>query len=285
VTGATAPRERQAAPVPPDAPAVAAPLLAVEDLRLSRVGATHDPLLDGITLRVPEGKVLGVVGAAGAGKSLLLRAMLGLPPQGTRVERGRILFDGHNMLEIAPDALRRLRGAAIAPILPNAKAQLNPLVRIGDLMVACVRAHERCSRQEATQRAAAMLRAVGLTDSERRLSAYPHELSGGMAQRVCIAIALLHRPRLIIADEPTAGLDVTVQRQVLDLMVGLARERRVTQVIATRDLGIVAHYCDQVAVLDHGTVVEVGAVRDVLLAARHPATRRLIAASGGPVAP
>jgi peptide/nickel transport system permease protein len=258
-------------------------LLAIEDLRLCRASSPDQVLLDGITLDLPPGKILGVVGAAGAGKSLLLRTVLGLPPDGTSVERGRVLFEGRDLLKLERRELRRLRGATIAPILPNAKAQLNPLVRIGDLMVAHVRAHAACSRREAMARAAEMLSAVGLTDAERRLASYPHELSGGMAQRVCIALALLHRPRLIIADEPTAGLDVTVQRQVLDLMVGLSRERGVTQVIATRDLGIVAHYCDRVAVLENGVVVETGPVRDVLLAPQHAATRALIAASGGTV--
>jgi peptide/nickel transport system permease protein len=260
-------------------------LLAVEKLRLDSDGGSAEPLLKDIDLQVPAGEVLGVVGAAGTGKSLLLRVMLGLAPRGTHVGQGRVLFDGNDMVHTDPAVLRSLRGAAIAPILPNAKAQLNPLVRIGDLMVAHIRAHESCGRNQARQRAAEALRQVGIADAERRLMAYPHELSGGMAQRVCIALALLHRPRLLIADEPTAGLDVTVQRQVLDLMVGLARERGVTQVIATRDLGIVAHYCSRVAVLAGGAVVEIGPVRDVLGAPRHAATRQLIEASRGRSAP
>lgn len=256
-----------------------AALLGVDGLTLVESSARARTLLDGVSLAVAPGEILGVVGAAGAGKSLLLRVMLSLPPEGTRVERGRILFEGRNLLEMPHNELRQLRGAGIAPILPNARAQLNPLVRVGDLMVAHIRAHDRATRREAEQRAAAMLRAVGLSDPERRLAAYPHELSGGMAQRVCVAIALMHRPRLVIADEPTAGLDVTVQRQVLDLMVRLSRERGATQIIATRDLGIVAHYCDRVAVLAGGVLVETGPVRDVLLAPRQEPTQRLVAAA------
>jgi ABC-type dipeptide/oligopeptide/nickel transport system ATPase component len=124
-----------------------------------------------------------------------------------------------------------------------------------------------------------MLRAIGIGDAEHRLAAYPHELSGGMAQRVCLAMALVHRPQLIIADEPTAGLDVTVQRQVLDLMIRLCHESGAAQLLATRELGIVAHYCTRVAVLDEGSIVEIGPVRDVLTAPRHPVTRRLISAA------
>ncbi len=270
-------RSRVRAADPQVAPDAA--LLEVEELTLLESGARGRTLLDSMSLAVAPGEILGVVGAAGAGKSLLLRVMLGLPPEGTRIERGRILFEGRNLLNVAPGELRQLRGAAIAPILPNAKAHLNPLVRVGDLMVAHIRAHESCSRRKAEQLATAMLRAVGLADPERQLAAYPHELSGGMAQRVCVAIALMHRPRLVIADEPTAGLDVTVQRQVLDLMVRLSRERGATQIIATRDLGIVAHYCDRVAVVAGGVLVETGSVRDVLLAPRQEPTRRLVAAA------
>ncbi len=270
-------------PVARDAavPNTAATLLSVAGLRLDSDKPQVPPLLKDIDLRVPAGEVLGVVGAAGTGKSLLLRVMLGLPPRGTHVAQGSVSFEGHDMLHADPAALRALRGATIAPILPNAKAQLNPLVRIGDLMVAHIRAHGSCGRKEAYQRAAEALRQVGIADAKRRLLAYPHELSGGMAQRVCIALALLHGPRLLIADEPTAGLDVTVQRQVLDLMVGMARQRGVTQVIATRDLGIVAHYCSRVAVLAEGAIVEIGPVRQVLLAPSHAATGQLIEASRG----
>src|ERR1700747_3764506 len=146
-------------------------------------------------------------------------------------------------------------------------------------MVAHIRAHDRCSGRDAHARGARMLSTIGIGDAEHWLAAYPHELSGGMAQRVCAAIALVPRPPLIVADEPAAGLDVTVQRQVLDLMIELCRQSGAAQVLATRELGIVAHYCDRVAVLHEGLIVEMGSVRDVLLAPRHAVTRRLIAAA------
>jgi peptide/nickel transport system permease protein len=256
-------------------------LLRVDGLRLLADGTSQEPLLDQIALSLARGQRLGIVGAAGAGKSLLLRTILGLPPIGTAVAGGRVWFDGQNIATLDPAEFRRLRGTVLAAILPNAKAQLNPLVRIGDLMVAQIRAHDPCSRAEARQRSIDMLVKVGLADPERRLEAYPHELSGGMAQRVCIAIALLHQPRLVISDEPTAGLDVTVQRQVLDMMSKLSREQNVSQIIATRDLGIVAHYCDMIAVLEGGRIVESGAVASVLSSPANPFTRRLIAANRG----
>jgi peptide/nickel transport system permease protein len=256
-------------------------LLRIDGLRLVADRSSQEPLLDQIALSLARGQRLGIVGAAGAGKSLLLRTILGLPPAGTAVAGGRVWFDGQNIATLEPAELRRLRGTVLAAILPNAKAQLNPLVRIGDFMVAQIRAHDSCSRAAARRRSTEMLVKVGLADPERRLEAYPHELSGGMAQRVCIAIALLHRPRLVISDEPTAGLDVTVQRQVLDMMSKLSREQNVSQVIATRDLGIVAHYCDTIAVLEGGRIVESGAVASVLSSPASPFTRRLIAANRG----
>ena len=194
------------------------------------------------------GEILGVVGLPGSGKSILVRAIVGLLGDGLQRRAGHVLFRGKDLAELDEKTLRGIRGYEIAASAPNAKSQLNPLVRVGDLMVAHIRAHDRCSRREAQARAARMLGAIGIGDAEHWLAAYPHELSGGMAQRVCLAIALVHRPPLIIADEPTAGLDVTVQRQVLDLMIELCHESGAAQVLATRELGIVAHYCNRVAV-------------------------------------
>ena len=225
------------------------------------------------------GEILGVVGLPGSGKSILVRAILRLLGHGLQRRAGHVFFRGKDLAELDEKTLRAIRGCEILPLLPNAKSQLNPLVRVGDLMVAHIRAHGRCSRREAHARAARMLGAIGIGDAEHWLAAYPHELSGGMAQRVCLAIALVHGPPLIIADEPTAGLDVTVQRQVLDLMLELCHQSGAAQVLATRELGIVAHYCHRVAVLDEGLIVEMGSVRDVLLAPRHAVTRRLIAAA------
>lgn len=264
----------------PVAPAVAvAPsaedaVLSVRGLVIGAPG--RPPILDGVSFDLMPGEILGVVGLPGSGKSILVRAIVRLLGDVLQRRAGHVLFRGKDLAELDEKILRGIRGYEIVPLLPNAKSQLNPLVRVGDLMVAHIRAHDRCSRREAQARAAKMLGAIGIGDAEHRLAAYPHELSGGMAQRVCLAIALVHRPPLIIADEPTAGLDVTVQRQVLDLMIELCRESGAAQVLATRELGIIAHYCNRVAVLHEGVIVEIGPVRDVLLAPRHPVTRKLI---------
>jgi peptide/nickel transport system permease protein len=275
----------------PSTVAVAAPLpLPAADALLSVRGlvvARRDggqPLLDQIGFDLGRGEILGIVGAPGSGKSVLVRAITGLLPDGLARTGGEVLFQGRDVAKLDRAALRDIRGRSIVPVLANAKNQLNPLVSIGELMTAHIRAHERCTTRAARERAARMLAVIGITDPERRLFAYPHELSGGMAQRVCIAIALMHRPQLIVADEPTSGLDVTVQRQVLDLMVRLCRDSGASQILATRDLGIVAQYCNRMAVLDGGCIVETGPVTELLLGSRHPATRALAAASGLDVA-
>ncbi len=259
--------------VPPDE------VLSVSGLVVLPARGERRPVLDGIDLHIGPGEILGVVGPPGAGKSVLVRSIMGLLGDNLRRAEGRIVFRGKDLTMLDARALREIRGRDIVPLLANAKVQLNPLVRIGDLMVAHIRAHSSCSHHVARQRAAAMLGSIGLTDPERRLHAYPHELSGGMAQRVCIAISLIHRPVLIVADEPTSGLDVTVQRQVLDLMIGLCEETGAAQILATRDLGIVAQYCRRVAVLHEGRIVETGPVEQVLVAPLHPATRALVAAA------
>jgi peptide/nickel transport system permease protein len=259
------------------APCAKGAILSVRGLAIEASG--RPPILDGVSFDLMPGEILGVVGLPGSGKSILVRAIVRLLGHGLQRRAGHVFFRGKDLADLDEKTLRAIRGYEILPLLPNAKSQLNPLVRIGDLMVAHIRAHHRCSRSEAHARASRMLGAIGIGDAEHWLAAYPHELSGGMAQRVCLAIALVHRPPLIIADEPTAGLDVTVQRQVLDLMIELCHQSGAAQVLATRELGIVAHYCNRVAVLHEGLIVEIGAVRDVLLAPRHAVTRRLIAAA------
>jgi peptide/nickel transport system permease protein len=275
---------QELAPAPPADHGVSRPaecLLEVDGLSVDfGTSGRTTRVLDDVSLWVAPGEALGVVGEAASGKSVLVLAMLRLLPDEGRVTAGTVRYRGEDLLGMEPDRLRRLRAVEFAPILPNAKEQLSPVSRIEDLMVLVYRAHSSGSRSEARAKAIEALRSVGIQDPERRLRAYPHELSGGMAQRVCIAMSLLQSPRLLIADEPTAGLDVTVQRQVLDQLVASARERQAAQLIVTRDLGIVAQYCQRVAVMHRGRIVETGLTPEVFGRPRHAYTRQLLDAVG-----
>jgi peptide/nickel transport system permease protein len=256
-------------------------LLDVRDLTVEfRASGRTTRVLDRVSLWVAPGEALGIVGEAGSGKSVLVRAILRLLPDEAQVLDGSVRYRGEDLLTMPADKLRQLRAVEFSPILPNAKDQLSPVSKVSDMMVLVYRAHRSASRKVALEKSVEALRAVGISDPERRLGAYPHELSGGMAQRVCIAMSLMHAPRLLVADEPTAGLDVTVQRQVLDQLVAAARDRQAAQLLVTRDLGIVAHYCQRVAVMRAGRIVESGPTEDVFARPQHPYTRQLLRAVG-----
>lgn len=253
-------------------------MLRIEDLSVA-IDDGRGPkvdLLSGINLSLPAGGSLGIVGESGSGKSLLVRAIMGLLPEPLEVSSGAVVYRGKNLLRMRDDELRRIRGREIAHILADAKSQLNPVLKIGTLLADVIRAHEQCSDEEVAERSATALGRLSIPDPVRRLEAYPHELSGGMAQRVCIAMALTHDPDLIVADEPTAGLDVTVQRQVLDLMAAMVGSHQTAQLVVTRDLGIVAHYCDHMAVMREGRIVEQGATTQVFEEPQDSYTRALI---------
>jgi ABC-type dipeptide/oligopeptide/nickel transport system ATPase component/ABC-type dipeptide/oligopeptide/nickel transport system permease subunit len=237
-------------------------------------------VVDGVSLWVAPGEALGIVGETGAGKSVLVRAVLRLLPEGGHVVSGSVRYRGDDLLAMAAHRLRGMRAVEFSPILPNAKEQLSPVSKVADLMVLVYRSHARVSRKAALEKAVEALRLVGIQDPERRLNAYPHELSGGMAQRVCIAMSLMHSPRLLVADEPTAGLDVTVQRQVLDQLASAARKRQASQMIVTRDLGIVAQYCQRVAVMQGGRIIESGFTADVFSQPQQMYTRLLLQGVG-----
>jgi ABC-type dipeptide/oligopeptide/nickel transport system ATPase component/ABC-type dipeptide/oligopeptide/nickel transport system permease subunit len=258
----------------------AQPLLSVANLVVGfGTSAGVRTALDDVSFSLHRGETLAIVGETGAGKSVLVRSILRLLPENAHVLRGAVQFEGEDLLAMPDKTLRSVRGSQIAAILPDAKSQLNPVLRVGDLMVAGLRSHQKISRRDARARATSLLKLVGIPDPERRLRAFPRELSGGMAQRVCIALAIMHNPALIIADEPTAGLDVTVQRQVLDLMADLVLSRNTAQLVVTRDLGIVAHYSQRVAVMQSGRIVEVDQTPYLFEDPRHSYTRRLVAAA------
>ncbi len=260
-------------------------LLSVRDVHTHFVSRDLDNFLrtaralNGVSFDLAPGEILGLVGETGAGKSLTAMSVLGLLKPPARVVRGQAWFDGTDLLALPADAMNRLRGGRIALVVQSPKASLDPLARIGAQLVRLQQAHGDVSTQAAGARAEAMLRAVGIPDPARRMRAWPHELSGGMAQRVLIAMALVNGPRLLIADEPTTGLDATVQAQILDLLRDMVRAEGIGVLLITHDLGVVAHYCDRVAVMFAGQVMEAGAVAAVFAAPAHPYTRALLAAT------
>ncbi|WP_439495627.1 ABC transporter ATP-binding protein [Bosea sp. (in: a-proteobacteria)] len=235
--------------------------------------------LNGVTFALARGEILGLVGETGAGKSLTAQAIMGLLRAPARRLGGQIMLNGQDLAALSDDQLNSLRGAAMALVVQSPKTSLDPLCRIGDQIARVQRAHGRIDKAAARRRAVALLDSVGIPDPERRARAWPHELSGGMAQRVLIAMALANDPLLLIADEPTTGLDVTVQTQILDLLRRLVQDKGMGLLVITHDLGVVAQYCDRVAVMFAGTIVESGPVGDVLVSPAHPYTRALIAAT------
>jgi peptide/nickel transport system ATP-binding protein/oligopeptide transport system ATP-binding protein len=259
-------------------------ILEVKDLRTDFVTRDLDDrpriahALNGVSFDVQEGRILGLVGESGAGKSLTVTSLLGLLRPPARVEGGSALFEGQDLLRLSQAELGQIRGSRIGLVVQSPRSALDPLSRIGDQLVRVQRAHRRISRAAALAAAEAMLASVGIPDPARRLAAWPHELSGGMAQRVVIALALINEPHLLIADEPTTGLDVTVQAQILDLLLTQVQRRRIGAIIITHDLGVVAQYCDDVAVMFAGQVMENGPVRTVFAQPGHPYTSALLAA-------
>lgn len=255
-------------------------LLSVEDLRVVFPTATGQTrtVLRGINLSVKPGEVLGLVGESGAGKTALARSILGVPPAPGRIASGRVIFEGRDILVLPEKELRSLRGRRLAMVVPNPRGELNPTVAIGNQIATMARVHLGLDRKAARARALEMLRAVQIPDPERRMNAYPHELSGGMAQRAVIAIALICDPAFVISDDATSGLDVTVQAQILDLLRKLAAEHHSAMLFITRDVGITAHFCDRVAVLYDGEIMEAASRNTLFLSPAHPYTLLLLAA-------
>ena len=267
-------------PEVPEAPTVALermsePVLAVEHLGVVALDS-RQTLLSEIHLALEAGHSMGIVGESGSGKSVLVKALLQLLPPELAVTSGSVRYLDHDLLAMSKGSMRSMRTTQIAAILPNAKSQLNPLTSVGDMLRSALQAHEKISAKDAEVRAIELLEMVGIIDPAQRLKAFPHELSGGMAQRVCLAMALMYRPRLLIADEPTAGLDVTIQRQVLDLTRRLAEDAGTARLIITGDLGIAAHYCDTVAVMQAGRIVEIDETGRLFDTPRHPYTQHLL---------
>ncbi|GGG36512.1 ABC transporter ATP-binding protein [Caldovatus sediminis] len=255
----------------------APPTLEVRNLRthfFTRAGVVK--AVDDVSFSVPRGKVLGLVGESGSGKSVTGFSVMGLVDPPGRVVSGEILFQGRDLTKLSEEEMRDLRGNRIAMIFQDPMMTLNPVLRIDTQMIETVLAHARVSREEARQRARDALGMVGIPSPEERLQSYPHQFSGGMRQRVAIAIALLHRPELIIADEPTTALDVTIQGQILAEVQKLSATTGTALIWITHDLSVVAGLADEIAVMYAGRIVEHGTVAEVLDRPLHPYTVGLI---------
>ncbi len=260
-----------------DAPEI---VLSVQGLTVSvQTEAGLKPLVEGLSFDLRRGETLAIAGESGSGKSITSLAIMGLlPPPAVRLTGGRILLRGTDLASLPEQQMRAIRGDRIAMIFQEPMTSLNPVMTVGAQLVEAIRAHEPVGRGEAARRALEALRAVRLSQPERRMGQYPHELSGGMRQRVMIAMALALRPEVLIADEPTTALDVTVQREVLDLLRDLQREMGTAIILITHDMGVVAEMADRVIVMQAGRMVEEAGVRDLFAAPRERYTRDLLAA-------
>jgi peptide/nickel transport system ATP-binding protein len=257
--------------------AISAPLLSIEGLRthfFTRAGVVK--AVEDVSLSLERGRILGIVGESGSGKSMLAYSIMGLVDPPGRIVSGRIALNGVELTGLDEPAWRRIRGARVAMIFQDPMMTLNPVLRIDTQMIEAVRAHHAVSRDAALERSRAALARVGIASPDERLRNYPHQFSGGMRQRVAIAIALINQPQLVIADEPTTALDVTIQGQILSEMQALCREAGTGLIWITHDLSVIAGLADDVCVMYAGRIVESGPVDDVLDHPRHPYTRGLL---------
>ncbi len=254
-------------------------LLEVKDLKVSFfTPAGEVKAVDGISYSLGYNEVMGVVGESGSGKSVEAYSIIGLLQSPGRVIGGSITFEGEDLLSYTPEQMRQFRGNKASMIFQNPMTCLNPVYTIGNQLTEALTCHDqKISRKEARERVVEMLNLVGINNAEKRLDQYPHEFSGGMRQRAMIAMALICRPRLLIADEPTTALDVTIQAQILELMKNLQKEEKTSIIFITHNLGVVAEICDRVSVMYAGKIVEQGRVNDIFYQPLHPYTQGLLA--------
>jgi oligopeptide/dipeptide ABC transporter ATP-binding protein len=253
------------------------PLLQVENLETSFfTAAGRLKAVDGVSYSIARGETLGIVGESGCGKSVTSYSVLGLVDKPGRVTGGRVIFDGADLLSLGEEPMRRVRGKRIAMIFQEPMTALNPVLTVGVQIAEQILAHEKASKKEAMERAVELLRNVGVPAPEKRVEAYPHQMSGGMRQRAMIAMALSCHPDLLIADEPTTALDVTIQEQILDLLRDLQRKNGMAMQFITHDLGVISEIADHVAVMYAGKIVEEAGVGEIFANPRHPYTRGLL---------
>lgn len=253
-------------------------LVRLEDLSISFPGKrrTRTVVVDRVSLDLYTDEILGLVGESGSGKTVSSMAIMGLTRYPGKIEAGKIWYDGQDLLQLKEEEMRRLRGRVVSMIFQNPRSSLNPLMRVGDQIARVYRLHRSMSKEQARQEAVNMLKLAGITDAERRVRSYPHQLSGGMCQRVMIAIMIASEPQLLIADEPTTGLDVTIQAQIFEVIKSLRARTGMSVLLITHDLGVVAETCTRVAVMHAGHIVEIGSVGEIFHDPRHPYTKRLL---------
>ena len=250
---------------------MAEPLLDVRNLKVWF--PTDDGVVkavDGVSFQVFPGQTLGIVGESGSGKSVSMLTTMGLVSLEHAVIEGEVIFEGQDLLKLPPDEMRTIRGNKMGMVFQDPMSSLHPFYKVGDQIVEAIRSHQNMSKKDAADLAVDMLRRVGIPRPDERANQYPHEYSGGMRQRAMIAMALVLNPDLLIADEPTTALDVTVQAQILDLIDRLREEFNAAVVIITHDLGVVAEHCDEIQVMYAGRIVETGDARDIYYEAQHP---------------
>jgi oligopeptide/dipeptide ABC transporter ATP-binding protein len=260
------------------------PLLEVTDLRTYfTTDAGVARAVDGVSLQLEAGETLGIVGESGCGKTVMALSILGLipSPPGEIVAGSSIRFNGEELLEVKPARFREIRGNEISMIFQEPMSSLNPVLTVGHQIEEVLRLHRGLKRREARAAGVALLAEVGISEPDQRYDGYPHQMSGGMLQRIMIAIALSCEPRLLIADEPTTALDVTIQAQILDLLVSLQQKHGMALLLITHDLGVVAEVCDRVVVMYGGQVVETGTTEEILSHPKHPYTQGLLASLPG----
>jgi len=256
---------------------VSGPLLRVEDLRTSffvKEGVVR--AVDGVSFEIESGDTIGVVGESGCGKSVTGLSMLRLVPPPGRVTDGRVIFEGRDLRTLSEDQMRRVRGGTISMIFQDPMTSLNPVLRISRQITESLVAHAGCSAREAKRQAVELLKNVGIPAAEKRIDDYPHQFSGGMRQRVMIAIAIACNPRILIADEPTTALDVTIQAQIIELMRGICDKIGTSIMLITHNLGVVAGMCQHVAVMYAGRIVESAPAGQIFARPRHPYTHGLL---------
>ncbi len=254
-------------------------LLHIENLKT--VISSKDGKLvpvDGVDITIPKGKTVGIVGESGCGKSMTAMSIMGLLPNTTHIEEGKILFQDMDLTKLNPKELRKITGDKISIIFQEPMTSLNPVIQVGKQVREAILLHEKVSKEEAKQRVIEIFRQVGISEPERRYNAYPHQLSGGLRQRVMIGMAMVCNPDLLIADEPTTALDVTIEAQILHLMRQLQKDKGTSIMMITHNLGVVAEICDQVYVMYAGKVVESAEVHELFQNPKHPYTQGLLGA-------